>query len=465
MAVTDDVRREILAVFAGRRVVCLGGVLAGMTPIVAELRLAGVERMLLVATSLGTGELPEGDDVDVIVDEVELQPTATGTFRAEERWAAAPPEALVTAVRTFGGEDTLVLAQAFSNIRHFGPYPVFGPRRAEWVALEDKTADDELFAACSVDRPPSEVVASTTQALTAAHERQDTGAGTVWAGDAREGFNGGAEYVRWVRDDHSRETAVEFFIPRCDRVRVAQFVDGVPCSIHGFVTVDDAMVLRPVELMTMRVDDPEGLRYCGAATYFDPPAEYRDAMRAAASRVGAFLRHKIGFRGGFTLDGICGEGGWVATECNPRGGAGLGYLPACTPELMSGLMQRVVVEGGLRSIPARALEELVVSRADATRWGGAWVAGATPWETTTSTGIVGDALGYRRARDGEAVDATLTTGPGRGFGFVRFEPVRGRTPVGPSLAPRAAAAFAFADRELDTAIGALRPAADVCQRS
>ena len=50
----------------------------------------------------------------------------------------------------------------------------------------------------------------------------------VWSGDARDGFNGGGNYVRWVLDEADRDAARGFFRPRCDRVRVMPFLDGVP---------------------------------------------------------------------------------------------------------------------------------------------------------------------------------------------------------------------------------------------
>jgi hypothetical protein len=64
----------------------------------------------------------------------------------------------------------------------------------------------------------------------------DLGRGTVWAGDARDGFNGGGEYVRWIRHEVSVDVdeAVTFFAARCDQVRVAPFVEGLPCGIHGW---------------------------------------------------------------------------------------------------------------------------------------------------------------------------------------------------------------------------------------
>ncbi len=466
----DDVfvgiRGALAEVFAGRHVVCAGGVLAGMHPVVGELRAVGVERMLLLPTSVGTGPIPAGDDLEILVHELPPTPGATAQFRAEERLFADPPPELLHAIREFvGAEEPLVLAQPFSAVQAFGPLPVFGPRRTEWVALEDKTVGDAMFDAVGVPRPPSIVVPVDVQVLDDACARTDQGAGTVWAGDARDGFNGGAEYVRWVRNEESRASAIEFFRARCDRVRVAPFVDGVPCSIHGFVVASGVAVLRPVELVTLRADDDSGLRYAGAATYFDPEPDDRAVMRTAALRLGTHLRERVDFRGGFTIDGICGADGWTATECNPRGGAGLGYLGACVPELLGGLMQRMAAAGGFATLDTNAIEEVVVGRADGCRWGGAWTPTAAVWSETITTPVAGDEHGYRRAADGEVADATILTGPGPAGGFVRYEPVPERTPAGPSLAPRAVAALEFADAELGAGIGPLWPAPNVSQSS
>jgi hypothetical protein len=69
------------------------------------------------------------------------------------------------------------------------------------------------------------------------------------------------------------------------------------------------------------------------------------------------------------------------------------------------------------------------------------------------------------AREDEQADATMLLGPSPVGGFVRFTPDPARTPAGPSIARRAAAAFRFADTALGTGLGELRPARDVSQPS
>src|SRR5262249_5582813 len=157
-----------------------------------------------------------------------------------------------------------------------------------------------------------------------------------------------------------------------------------------------------------------------------------------------------GFRGGFTIDGITSADGWVATECNPRGGAAMSYVGTSSPDFPFGICSRLVVERDIEELRAEALEECIVPAADALRWGGSWTPITTQFAENTSTGVVGGVRGYRRARDGESPDATIITGPGPLGGFVRFMPDAARTPSGASIASRAVAAFAFADAELGT---------------
>jgi hypothetical protein len=464
-ALIDGIHAELRATFAGRPVVVAGGVLAGMTGPVDELRRVDAGPMLLIAAGLGTGPVPEGDDVDVVLYDLPPTSTTTELFRAEERFFANPPAALVDRVRAFAGDEPLVLAQPFLAVQSFGPFPVYGGRRREWVALEDKTRLSDIFGAAGVPELPNLTVDAQADALVAAARALDVGEGTVWAGDARDGFNGGAEYVRWVRDDASRNAALAFFTERCDRVRVSPFLEGVPCSIHGFVTPDGVAVFRPVEMVVLRTDDTRGFLSAGAATYFDPDDCARDTMRAAAARLGECLRERVGFRAAFTIDGICTADGWVATECNPRAGAGVGYLGACVPEWAGGLTHRLVVEGGGVSARAAELEQLVIERADAQRWGGAWTVLSTTFDENSVTPLCSDGSGYRVATTAEEADARLTVGPGFKGGFVRFQPKPERTPAGPSLAPRAVAAFACADALFDTALGSTRAAHDFTQRN
>ncbi|MFL6250741.1 MAG: hypothetical protein ACJ75N_09480, partial [Actinomycetes bacterium] len=135
-------------------------------------------------------------------------------------------------------------------------------------------------------RVPSEVVAAEPEALRAAARRRDRGAGTAWAGDARQGFSGGAFCLRWIPDEQDAAEAAAFLAARCGQVRVMPFLEGIPSSIHGIVFPGAVATSRPVEMITLRRPGSTRLHHAGAATFWDPPDEDRAVMRDLARRVG-----------------------------------------------------------------------------------------------------------------------------------------------------------------------------------
>jgi hypothetical protein len=389
--------------------------------------------------------LPEGDDVEI--EQWELPPVADvpASIRAEEALFAELPAPFQDALARFDpGRDAIVLAPPFAAIADIDGRPAYGGRRPEWVALEDKTLADELFAAAGIATPAFEIVRAAVDELASAAARLDRGDGTVWAGDATGGFNGGSAYVRWVRDEPDATEAAAHLAPRCARVRVAEFVEGVPCSIHGFVTDEGVAVFRPVELMTLRGSSAPRLRFAGASTFWEPDATDYDAVRDAARRLGHVLSERVDFRGVFTIDGILSADGWVANECNPRFGAALAYTRGLLADASLDLVHHMVIAGDGGAVTAHDLEAAVLPRADERRWGATWIPTAAGWSESTMVPLVGDESGFRAAGAGEETDATLTYGPGSTGGFLRCEFNPERTPIGPSTAPRAVAALAYA---------------------
>ena len=449
--------REVLAgAFRDRLVVLAGGPVAGSTGRVTNLRAFGARRCLVLGAGRGTGAVPDRADADVVCCDLPAAADVPASIRAEEQLFADPPAAFRDALTRFDPHgDALVLTPPFAAVYEVAGRPAYGGRRPEWVALEDKTAVDGLLDAADVPIPPFEVVDASDTSLVAAAGRLDRGAGTVWAGDAREGFNGSAAYVRWVRDAGDAEEASAHLAPRCARVRVAPFVEGIPCSIHGFVAATGIAVFRPVELLTLRSPTAPRLRFAGANTLWDARPDDRDVMRAAARRLGTVLRDRVGFRGAFTVDGIMSVDGWVATECNPRFGAGLAYARTAVPNLPLDLLHHVVIAGDGDGVDAGELEALVTAAADAARWGATWTTSSTVWPHSSTLQLVGDGSGYAPAPADSVADAVLSFGPGPTGGFVRCEFAADRTPVGVSLAPHAIAALAFADEYAGAGIGPL----------
>jgi RimJ/RimL family protein N-acetyltransferase len=453
-SVAECIRNAVGDWIGDRRVVLAGLPIAATPGRIGQLRSLGAGRVLVLGTTLGTGALPDPDHAEWLDLDIRAS-DPVDEFRKFERLAAHPSTEMVEAIDRFDPHgDALVLAAPFQAVTAIAGRPVAGGRRAEWVAFEDKTTNDALFDRAGVDRPPSEIVAAGDRsALDAAAARLDAGRGTVWSGDALEGFNGGGTFVRWVTDEAQADAAQRRFAAHCRRVRVAPFLEGTPCNIHGFATDDGLAVFRPVEAITLRSVDPPSLHYGGASTFFDPPEADRARMRIAARRVGSLLRDEVGFLGCYTVDGVLTDDGFRPTELNPRLGAGFTPLVGSLPELPFLALHWAVTAGWPCPVAPDELESTIVAAADAHRAGGGWVPGRVRWRKTREHPVVATDDGCRAATDADEANGVVTTGPSSQGGFIRFIATTGATPVGPPLAPRAAAAFTWADRELRAAIG------------
>jgi len=430
-----------------------------------RLRELGAERPFLLATGLGTGEVPDPEEAEWCVVEVRA-PDVVAEIRAAMRMLRLLPPDVVDALDRWDPERrALVLSPMFNELPEIAGRRVYGPRRPEWRRLEDKVLVDALWDELGVTRAPSEVVTAEPGALRAAAGRLDRGAGTAWAGDARQGFSGGAFCLRWVRDEEDAVEAAAFLGARCDRVRVMPFLEGIPCSIHGVVFPEGVATFRPVEMVSLRRPggSPGGsgsnrLHYAGAATFWDPPAADREVMRDLARRVGAGLRERVGYRGAFTVDGVLTAEGFLPTELNPRFGAGLATMTRDLPDLPVSLLDRALVEGDPLAFAAGDLERQVLAVADRVRAGGAWTVTKEPADATRELAVAFEGGACRPAPAGRTPDGVLSFGPSGVGGFVRLALDPDRVPAGPPVAPLAVAAFALADERFGTGIGRLEPA-------
>jgi hypothetical protein len=463
MTEPPEVRDALRAMLAGRPVVLSGGPVVALARSVPEVTELTGQRPFLLAHGLGTGSLPAPDEAVVHLLPAENAASLVRAVHQQLQTLADLPADARAALDAWDPERrAVVLASPFFTGRQIGGRPVIGGRRPEWAALEDKTIADALWDTVGVQRAPARVVATSYEALTSAARDVDRGAGTVWSGDAREGFNGGGEYVRWVRDDRQARAASEFFAAHCDWVRVMPFLDGVPCSIHGVVFPDGIAALRPVEMVTLRRTDGEATDqfvYGGMSTHWDPAEPDRAVMRDAARRVAAGLREQVGYLGGFSVDGVLTADGFLPTELNPRFSGGLAAIAKGLPDFPLQLVLDAVVSGYDVGLTAAQFESLLVESADAHRWGGAglMVPGLDPAETDQRDIIIsGDDV--RLARDDEQGHGVLMLGPSAVGAYLRFEPDADRVLPGRTLAPMATSAFALADATWGTGIGALAPA-------
>jgi hypothetical protein len=460
-----DVHGALRRMFAGRPVVISGGPLAGLARLVPDVTDLSGQRPFLLANGVGTGALPEPGAATVhVLPDGAADSLVRSVHLQLDILANLPADALAALDAWDPERQAVVLASPFFTGNWIGGRPLIGGRRPEWEALEDKTIADALWDAAGVPRATARVVASTYDDMTAAARDVDQGLGTVWSGDVREGFNGGGEYVRWVRDDRQARDASAFFTAHCDRVRVMPFLDGVPCSIHGVVFPDGVAALRPVEMVTLRRIGAASNQfvYGGMSTHWDPPDADREAMRDVARRVATRLAEQVGYRGGFSVDGVLTADGFLPTELNPRFSGGLGAIAKGLPDFPLHLVLDALISGYDTGLTAAQFETMLIESADAHRWGGGglMVPDLHPAETDERAIIVSD-NDVRLARDEEPSHGALMLGPSAVGAYLRFEPHADRVLPGRSIAPMVASAFAVADQTWGTEIGRLQPARDV----
>ncbi len=457
-----EARAQLVArlgrLYDGRPVILGPGVLAGYTSTVAALRERGC-RVLVLSTTRGAGDVPGRDDCAVVDLAVAPAASVTDELRAVDHLAHHLPDHAVAAIEAFDPER-----EAIWNTGHFvsDDEPILGRqlvggRPAAWLAMEDKILAEQIWVAAGVPAEPHEVVPVDRSALDEATARVGGPLGAVWSGDARDGFNGAGNYVRWVLDDGDRAAAYAFFEPRCDRVRVMPFLDGVPCSIHGIVVPDGTAVFRPVEIAMLRKPETRQFVYGGLSTYWDPPAADRDEMRALARRVGDHLQSAYSYRGAFGIDGVLTADGFRPTELNTRMSAGLTTVGDVDRELFS-LVQEHLVAGLDTGLTVADLESLlpVLDRERSGRAVGLGDGVRVPGPDEYPVRYDGTTL---ERSDTDTGNVLVVGNTPAGF-FAKIHPCVALRP-GDRLAPLNAALVDFLDREYAAGLGPVVAAPDL----
>jgi hypothetical protein len=361
----DELNDLVTRDYVGRRVIVAAEVAAAAPRTVNWLRSIGTEDVLVVAGASGVGDLPDCEIVYVEPAPNLGRTTIMAGLRHYLRALERPSSEVQAAVDGFdpAGRAIVLAPPIATGVTAFGR-PVWGARRREWSALEDKTLADAIWDRAGVPRESSAVVPVSD--ARAAVQRLDLGMGTVWAADNREGWHGGGDYTRWVPEPADADEATGWFAERADRVRVMPFLDGIPCSIHGFVTPEAVAAFRPVEMVILRHAHEPQFVYARLATMWDPDPADREQMRVAARRVGTLLRDDVGYRGPFSIDGVMTADGFRPTELNPRASVGFLTQAAAVEGLQAMALARAHVEGRV-DVDAARLEEHIVAAADAHR--------------------------------------------------------------------------------------------------
>lgn len=439
--------RLVRDAIAGRRWICTGDAAPPVAHMARQLHALGAEATLCIAAGRGVGEveLPAGTALHLL-------PQAAASFMesihaAEAALADLPPavQAAVDAWDPTG--EARVVGPLFAQATQVAGRSLLGGRPPAWRALEDKTVIDAVWDAVGVPRARSAVVPLAQAA--AATPALATPGGVVWAADNRSGWHGGGAGTRRVRTAAEAEAVTRDWADRVDRVRVMPFLEGVPCSIHGLVSADHVLAGRPMEMVVLR--RPEGFLYFRAASYWDPPAADRAALRATTRAVGAHLRQTVGYRGVFTIDGVMTAAGFRPTELNPRFGAAANLLLGAL-DLPLYLLHLRVADGQDRDLRPAALEALLLEQADAHRSGRTGGPLPVPCPEERREDLVWEGA-WRPAGDDEAPHATANWWPFLAGSMLNLRLHPAGTPVGPPVAPRVAGLIRWLDDRWQMGLG------------
>lgn len=460
---SDPVQRQALHhhlsdLVAGRKVICGVMPLAGLNDLVPLLAAAGAQKPLLLYSSSGAGPTVTEDDAVLFHVEVAPHRTMTEDLRSLDHLVRTLPPAVQECIDAYDPErEALWFVGPFTRTAPIDGREVTGGREPAWVALEDKTTVDELWDAVGHPRSPSLVVELSPALLGDVSDSLDRGHGVVWVADSRDGFNGGGEFTRWVVTPEDRARALAFFAPRCDRVRVMPFLEGVPCSIHGFVLPDGTAALRPVELAIMRGEDRRFV-FGGQGTSWDPPEDDRAQMRELVRRTGELLRSRVGYRGAFGIDGVMTAEGFRPTELNPRFSGGMATLARSLDPHVFHLLQLNLVAGRDPGITVAELESWALPALDADRIvQPRALAPVQVCEESVEISVGWDGAQLCHDPDG---DLRLLVGPSPVGSFAKLD-VRDGAVLDARVGQLNAAMMRFLDDELGTDFGPVEPAPDV----
>lgn len=357
--------------------------------------------------------------------------------------------------------DGLVIGTSYATAPLLAGRPVINHRRQSWVELENKATIDALWRELAVDHAPVVVLEPDEEALWTASLDLDRGAGVVWSGDGPS-INGGANFVRRVLHRGHASDAFTALADKCEQIRVMPFLEGIPVSIHGMVFPDGTAALRPIEMVVPRRGGSARFLYAGCASHYDPPPGIREQMRSLARRVGEWLRVTVAYRGTFTLDGVATARGFLPTEINTRYGAAMGCFEDVLPELPLALVQVALVAGHDLGVSSIDVEEAILAAADHCRISlvGANVR-ALRAERSVRRAVIFADWSCRWAQDGEIPHGQLRLEPHPIGARLELDLEPESVPPGRSVAPLTVAAFALADQEWGTGLGALEPAVPV----
>ncbi|WP_237388452.1 hypothetical protein [Xenorhabdus sp. Sc-CR9] len=156
--------------------------------------------------------------------------------------------------------------------------PVYGCQRPEWAKFEDKTYIDENFRRWGINTPPYKIIAPDFDDAVAAFCLLNKGKGVILAADSSKSFHAGSAGLAWVKDHHELVKALDKFHDQTEKLRMAEFIQGIPCSILAMVLPKGVAVFDPIEILTVFEKTTNQLLFCGSSNRWRP-GKHAEIMR------------------------------------------------------------------------------------------------------------------------------------------------------------------------------------------
>ena len=323
---------------------------------------------------------------------------------------------------------------------------VFGYRHPRWILYEDKCAVSFIWNKAGILQAKSTVVS-----VSSLHAGLPEGwtYPVVLSGDSLNGITGGGSHVRCVLSEKQLEAILSFFESDCESVRLMEYIEGISCSMHGFVLEDAVCTSIPIEMVVLPRADGQFV-YMGAATHWEPSLSERMYLEETVRKVGVALREEADFRGTFTIDGILKDGLFYPTEINTRAGAGI-FALYHVHHSMYYLLDLMIKDGQLLNVDASELEEWMHKTAEQNRstraWGGAHIDGLCPNETHFLRFSQG---AWIQEKEASSSTTTLNISEGRDGAFLMLSIAKEALSIGEPLFPYVKAAMQYCDERWKT---------------
>jgi len=334
---------------------------------------------------------------------------------------------------------------------HAGVRRRIGVRHPAWRLFEDKTVVDTLWDVAGFPRAPS-VISDGTADLATLGAIVDQGTGVVCSCQPiGAGPSAGGDGIWWWRDGPPPAT-IPTAKPGAWRVRLMPLLEGVPVRLHGMTLATRVIPFPPMELVTLPRPGQGSFLCAGAVPTLWDTAD----LVAQTERIGAGLRERLGYRGGFSVDGILTASGFLPTDLNARLTSAMEAAPSARRVLLHAvnLLARDGIEPGT-SVVEQLVAEIFAAGATCTIFGAATRADE---RATRKASVRWD--GDRLVSDPSGADGALVVTPSPRGWLLTATLATARMPGGGRVGPVAPEVFRISDEVLGTDFGDLAPPFD-----